>query len=111
VEVLGYIIVPLAYLFGVLNFEFLILFLILAIFFGIFLSTAGIFLEELTYRRYPKWSDLFRLLLYGVYENFGYRQIGSLWRTQALFQYVMGKREWEYVKGKGASLKDREKGI
>jgi cellulose synthase/poly-beta-1,6-N-acetylglucosamine synthase-like glycosyltransferase len=110
VEVLGYIIVPLAYLFGVLNFEFLILFLILAIFFGIFLSTAGIFLEELTYRRYPKWSDLFRLLLYGVYENFGYRQIGSLWRTQALFQYVMGKRGWEYVKGKGTSLKDREKG-
>jgi hypothetical protein len=46
-----------------------------------------------------------------VYENFGYRQIGSLWRTQALFQYVMGKRGWEYVKGKGASLKDREKGI
>ena len=110
VEVLGYIIVPLAYLLGLLNFEFLILFLILAIFYGIFLSTVGIFLEEVTYRRYPTWSNLFRLLLYGVYENFGYRQMNSFWRTQALFQYIFGKRKWEYVKDKGRSIKDWENG-
>jgi cellulose synthase/poly-beta-1,6-N-acetylglucosamine synthase-like glycosyltransferase len=109
VEILGYIIVPLAYLFGVLNFEFMILFLVLAIFFGIFLSTVGIFLEEVTYRRYPKWSNLFRLLLFGVVENFGYRQMNSFWRTQALFQYVFGKRKWEYVKDKGAGI-HKEKG-
>ncbi len=109
VEVLGYIIVPLAYLLGLLNFEFLILFLVLAIFFGIFLSTVGIFLEEVTYKRYPKWSNLFRLLLFGVYENFGYRQMNSFWRTQALFQYLFGRRKWEYVKGKGTGVKDGEK--
>lgn len=109
VEVLGYIVVPLAYMFGLLNFDFLLLFLILAIFYGIFLSTVGIFLEEISYRRYPKWSNLFRLLLYGVYENFGYRQMNSFWRTQALFQYIFGKRKWEYVKNKGTGI-DREKG-
>ncbi len=109
VEVLGYIIVPLAYLLGLLDFEFLILFLVLAIFFGIFLSTVGIFLEEMTYKRYPKWSNLFRLLLFGVYENFGYRQMNSFWRTQALFQYLFGRRKWEYVKGKGFGVKDGEK--
>jgi len=110
VEILGYIIVPLAYLLGVLNFEFLILFLILAVFYGILLSTVGIFLEEITYRRYPKWSNLFRLLLYGVYENFGYRQINSFWRTQAFFQYIFGRRKWEYVKGKGTDIENWEKG-
>ncbi len=109
VEILGYIVVPLAYILGLLNFEFLILFLVLAIFFGIFLSTVGIFLEEITYRRYPKWSNLFRLLLFGVYENLGYRQMNSLWRTHALFQFLFGKRKWEYVKGKGKNFADGEK--
>ena len=110
VEVLGYIVVPLAYLLGLLNFEFLVLFLILAVFFGIFLSTVGIFLEEITYRRYPKWSNLFKLLLFGVFENFGYRQMNSFWRTQAFFQFLFGKRKWEYVKGKGRGFADGDKG-
>jgi len=101
VEIIGYVVVFLSYFFGLLSFHFLILFLTLAIFYGIFLSTAGIYLEEITYRRYPKWSHLLRLLFYGVLENFGYRQINSLWRFQAVLQYLVGMRKWEYVeKGK-----------
>ena len=97
VEIIGYVVVFLSYFFGLLSFHFLILFLTLAIFYGIFLSTAGIYLEEITYRRYPKWSHLLRLLFYGVLENFGYRQINSLWRFQAVLQYLVGMRKWEYV--------------
>lgn len=100
VELLGYLIVPLSYLFGLLNFKFFILFLILAIAFGIFLSTTGVFLEEITYKRYPKWKHLFKLLLFGVLENFGYRQINAFWRFQALFHFLFGKRRWEYVEKK-----------
>jgi hypothetical protein len=44
---------------------------------------------------------LFKLLLYGVLENFGYRQINSFWRFEALIQYLMGKRKWELVHKKG----------
>lgn len=101
VELLGYIIVPLSYIFGLLSYDYFLLFLILAIFYGVFLSTIGVFLEELTYRRYPKWSHLFKLLLYGVFENFGYRQINSFWRFQAIIRYIFGKRKWEYVEKKG----------
>ena len=106
IEGLGYIIVPLAYFLGLLNMEFMILFLIMAIFYGIFLSTSSVFLEEVTFRRYPKWSHLFRLLMYGVLENFFYRQINCFWRIHALFQYLLGKRQWEYVdkQMKGQSL-------
>jgi hypothetical protein len=67
------------------------------------LSTAGIFLEELTFRRYPRWKHLFRMLFYGVLENFGYRQMNAFWRIQALVRYLAGKRKWEQVQGKGAS--------
>lgn len=97
VEVLGYIVVILSYLFGMLSVEFLLLFITLAIFYGVFLSTASIFLEEVTYRRYPRWRHLARLLVYGVLENFGYRQINSVWRVQAFLKYLLGMRKWEYV--------------
>jgi cellulose synthase/poly-beta-1,6-N-acetylglucosamine synthase-like glycosyltransferase len=101
VEVLGYFAVLFSYLFGFLSFEFLLIFLALAVFYGIFLSTAGIYLEEITYRRYPRWGHLIRLLAYGVLENFGYRQLNSFWRFQAVLKYLVGMRKWEYVE-KGA---------
>jgi len=97
VELIGYLAVILSFLFGMLSFDFMLLFLAVAVFYGIFLSTASIFLEEITYRRYPRWSHLFRLLLYGVIENFGYRQINSFWRCQAFLKYLVGMRKWEHV--------------
>ena len=101
IEVLGYVFVIISFFLGILSLDFLLLFLTLAIFYGVFLSTASIFLEELTFKRYPKWSHLFKLLIYGVLENFGYRQINSFWRFEALIQYFIGKRKWEYVHKKG----------
>ncbi|RJP65403.1 MAG: glycosyltransferase family 2 protein [Candidatus Abyssobacteria bacterium SURF_17] len=98
VEVIGYLVVVLSYLIGIISVEFFLLFLTLAIFYGTLLSTAGVFLEELTYRRYPEWSHMFKLLLFGFLENFGYRQLNSIWRVQAIFKYVVGQREWEYVR-------------
>jgi cellulose synthase/poly-beta-1,6-N-acetylglucosamine synthase-like glycosyltransferase len=102
VEVAGYGIVLASYLLGMLSFEFLLLFLTLAIFYGVLLSVLSIFLEEVTYRRYPKWSHLGRLFLYAAIENFGYRQLNSLWRVQAMIFYWKGKRQWEYVQKGGA---------
>ena len=98
IEVVGYVVVILSFVFGLISIDFFLLFLTLAIFFGVFLSMAGVFLEELTYRRYPKWKHLFRLLAYGALENFGYRQLNSFWRVVALCRYILGKREWEYVR-------------
>jgi len=103
IEFLGYIVVPLSYYFGLINYDFFVLFLTLAIAYGIFLSTMGIFLEEMTFRRYPKWGDLFRLLFFGVMENFGYRQINSFWRFEAFFQFLFRRVKWETVKKVGAS--------
>lgn len=96
VEVVGYIAVIGAYIFNLISYDFFILFLVLAIFYGAFLSVTGVFLEELTYRRYPKWKHLFTLLLFGILENFGYRQLNSFWRFQAYFQYLFGKQQWEF---------------
>lgn len=100
-EVLAYACVLISYAAGLLSVQFLALFFTLALFYGVFLSTAGIFLEELTFKRYPKWRHMFKLLLYGVLENFGYRQMNTFWRFQALIQYLAGNRAWEHVENKG----------
>lgn len=101
VEFLGYIVIPLSYFLDLINLEFFFLFIFLAFFYGIFLSVGSIFLEEVTYRRYPKWLDLFTLLFYAVLENFGYRQINSLWRFKAVILYLFGKRSWKHIEKKG----------
>jgi hypothetical protein len=102
IEISGYVVVLLSWVLGLLNVKFLLLFLTLAVLYGIFLSTAGIFLEELTYRRYPQWRHLFRLLVFGVLENFGYRQMNAFWRLQAGFNYVRYRHRWEHVENKGS---------
>jgi cellulose synthase/poly-beta-1,6-N-acetylglucosamine synthase-like glycosyltransferase len=104
VELMGYVTVACSFLLGLLSLDFLLLFLALSVFYGTFLSTAGVFLTELTYRRYPKWSHLLRMLWYAVLENFYYRQINSFWRTQALFQFLAGKTGWEHVVEKGSAF-------
>lgn len=100
-EIIGYFAVLFSYLLGILSFEFLVLFLFLAVGYGIFLSVGGVFLEEMSFRRYPHWIHVFKLLLYGVAENLGYRQLISLFRFQSTIQFFLGKKKWELVKKKG----------
>jgi hypothetical protein len=66
-----------------------------------------VLLEEISYRRYPKLRDTFVLLFYGVVENFGYRQLLALWRTQAVLKFILSRdRKWEVVKKKGFSVSE-----
>jgi cellulose synthase/poly-beta-1,6-N-acetylglucosamine synthase-like glycosyltransferase len=94
VETLGYISVPLAWVLGLLNTEFFVLFFILAVACGVFLSVAAILLEEISYRRYPSWEDLWKLLSCAVLENFGFRQLLALFKIQAFWEFLRGLRRW-----------------
>lgn len=96
IEILGYAAMTGAFIFDIINFKFFLLFLFLAVFYGVFLSVASVFLEEMTYKRYPGWGHLFILLLFGVLENFGYRQINTFWRFRAFFRYFLGMNHWEF---------------
>ena len=94
IETLGYISVPLAWALGLLNSKFFLLFFVLAVAFGVFLSVAAILLEEISYRRYPSWADLWKLLFCGVAENFGFRQVLAVFKIQAFWEYLRGLRRW-----------------
>ena len=104
IEFIGYIIVIVSYLTGVIDSRFFMLFLSLAILYSIFLSAGAVLLEEITYRRYPRWTDLIRLLLISVAENFGYRQLVSWWRFKALIYRSFSKGKWQAIKKKGFKI-------
>jgi len=101
VEVLGYITIPLAYLLGILNFDFFLLFLVFSIIFGIFLSIAAVLLEEISFRRYPGWQHLAMLVLGGVLENFGFRQVLSLFKVKAFWDYLWRRKSWGRMEREG----------
>jgi cellulose synthase/poly-beta-1,6-N-acetylglucosamine synthase-like glycosyltransferase len=85
VEVAGYLLIPAAFLAGALSVKFLVAFLVLAVLFGILLSVSALALEEFSFRRHERSREVGRMFLLAVMENFGYRQLVSLWRVRTFF--------------------------
>ena len=79
-----------------------LLLLLVAVFFGVTLSTLAVLLDELSFHVYPRRRDLLLLFAVGVLENFGYRQINVLWRVQGIWQWMRGKQGgWGVMQRKG----------
>ena len=109
VELLGYIAVPLSLLFGFLDIEFAITFFLAAVGLGAVLSVAAIFLEELRFNRYPRLSDVLKLTLYGILENFGYRQLNTVWRAWAIVSFLRKNQSWGAMERRGFDPSQRAK--
>jgi len=101
IEVMGYITIALAWALGLLNLDFFLLFTIFAIFFGIFLSVAAVMLEEISFRRYPGWEHLAMLVVVAVLENFGYRQLLSVFKVKAFWDYLWRRKAWGRMEREG----------
>jgi len=101
VEVLGYIAIIVSFFLGILNLQFFLLFFAVAVLYGVFLSIAAVLLEEISFRRYPGWIDLSKLIVFGILENFGYRQMLALFKLKALWDVLFGRRGWGEMKREG----------
>ncbi len=101
VEVLGYVITALGFAFGVINASFALLFLLVALGYGMLLSIWAVVLEEASFRRYRRFGDLGRLLLYATLENFGYRQRTVWWRLRSFFSVWKYRHVWGEMTRKG----------
>ena len=104
VEFLGYLLVPLSFFGGLISPALLVLFILLGLAYGGFLSVGAIPLGEMTYRRYPRHRDLVILLAYGMLENVGYRQLILFFRVEGILKFLVGSHRWEKVMHKGQSL-------
>ncbi|EKQ58295.1 MULTISPECIES: glycosyltransferase [unclassified Clostridium] len=98
IETLGYIFIPLSYAFGLLNIRYFILFLVSSILYGIILSIGAILLEEYTFSKYPSINQLVKLTWYGIIENFGYRQMTTLFRIDAIVRFKKFRNSWGKIK-------------
>jgi cellulose synthase/poly-beta-1,6-N-acetylglucosamine synthase-like glycosyltransferase len=98
IEVIGYIFIPLSFILGVLNVQYFFLFLSASILYGILLSIGAILLEEYTFNKYPSFNQLVKLTLYGIIENFGYRQLTTLFRLEGMLNYRRSKHTWGKIK-------------
>lgn len=101
VELLGYIVTVLGLAFGMVNVSFALLFVLVAWGYGMLLSIWAVVLEEVSFRRYRRFGDLFRLLLFASLENFGYRQCTVWWRLKAFAKIGRRGHVWGDMVRKG----------
>jgi cellulose synthase/poly-beta-1,6-N-acetylglucosamine synthase-like glycosyltransferase len=99
IEVAGYVFMFLLFYFGMISMSAFLVFLLVAIGFGLLLSMSALLLEEMSFHIYPRASHLFWLMLAAFVENFGYRQLTAVWRLMGLFSWLFfSKGRWNTTK-------------
>ncbi len=88
IEVIGYLFMALAFCLDLVSSVALVAFLLMAIGFGLLNSVAALLLEEISFHLYPHPKHLLLLVCVAVAENFGYRQLNSMWRLTGLLNWV-----------------------
>jgi cellulose synthase/poly-beta-1,6-N-acetylglucosamine synthase-like glycosyltransferase len=101
VELSGYLLMPLLWALGLLSPPGAFVFFTLAIMYTVLVSALAVLLEDIAFRRYPKASDLGRLLLGAILENFGFRQLTVWWRVRAFWEYLRGDLSWGAMERRG----------
>ena len=98
VEILGYIMVPLAWYFGMLSTEIFLLFLIASILFGIITSIGSLAVEDFTNSSYIRVRELLFLVFLSFLENISYRQLTVLFRLIGIFSSRKYRKTWGAMK-------------
>ena len=51
----------------------------------------------MAFRKFGRWRDFGRLVLFCVIENFGYRQLMTYYRVRGFVSYVRGDHGWGHI--------------
>lgn len=106
IEILGYVSVVALAIMGRLSAGFAVAFLLIAFVYGSIISVFAVALEELTFRRYQRMSDLVWLMLTAVVENIGYRQLVTFWRMRGTLRRIFSRKtQWGKMERKGFQRK------
>ncbi|MEN8040102.1 MAG: glycosyltransferase [Actinomycetota bacterium] len=108
IELLGWIAFGVSLAMGIVSVLHATLFLLLAVFLGSTLSVAAVALEELSFRRYLRFRDLMTLLGTAMLENFGYRQLTTIWRLRGMIDALRRDRSWGDMERTGFSKQSDE---
>jgi cellulose synthase/poly-beta-1,6-N-acetylglucosamine synthase-like glycosyltransferase len=105
IETFGYIFIPISFLLGVVNIWFMLSFFLVAVLYGTILSVGALLLEENTFKKYPDIRQLLQLFFYSFVDNFGYRQLNTVYKVEAMFGFRKNKSRWGELQRKKFSEK------
>ncbi len=94
VELLGYLLIPVLWFFGVLDVNFAIMFFVLAVLYNIMLSLLALIIDDLLFQRYDRARDLGKMMVSAFLEFAGYRQILTVRRTAAMVTMLFRRKHW-----------------
>ena len=94
VTVLGYVLVPLFWVTGLLSDDHFLAYVAMVFSVGILVSVLSLILEQILLARITRARDLATLAAIAVVENFGYRQLCNWWRIVGWYQYLRKKEGW-----------------
>jgi cellulose synthase/poly-beta-1,6-N-acetylglucosamine synthase-like glycosyltransferase len=100
IELSGYGVAIAAAVTGTLSVPAFLVFLAVAILYGLILTLGSLALEDIAFGRYPRWRDLLRMLAFALAESAGYRQLLHLWRLEGFWQLAR-KGDWGTMERKG----------
>lgn len=109
VQLGGVLAVIVAFALGVVNVGFAVLFLAVAIGYGLLVSMAALAIEEFSFHRYSRWADLGLTFVAAAIENLGYRQMTALWQLQGIWAALRRKEQiWGAMARTGFTVDDSE---
>ncbi|MFC5138148.1 glycosyltransferase [Actinomycetospora rhizophila] len=92
VELIGLVALAAGLLLGAVDGTFAVLFLLVALGYGLALTLVALVVEEFSFHRYRGWRDLAVAIGAAVVENVGYRQATAWWRLRGLVEAVLRRR-------------------
>jgi uncharacterized membrane protein YoaK (UPF0700 family) len=101
VELFGIPVVLVAWLIGALSVPFFLGFLAVSVLLSVLLSIAAIMLEEYVVRRHERPREIALVVVYGLLESFGYRQLTAFFRLRGVIDLVRGRRDWGEMQRRG----------
>ncbi|RUT80112.1 glycosyltransferase family 2 protein [Ancylomarina longa] len=101
VELLGIIYVLVLYFTNNLSLNFILVTFVFVYTFALFFSTAAILYEEITFHRYERKMDVFRLWIAAVFEPFLLHPLNLFFAVKGNIEYLMGNRKWGKMERKG----------
>ena len=108
-EVFGYVFLLFAWLNGWMSPQASLVFLLVAVGLGVVLSTSALLLEEMSFHIYPGLRSTLILFSVAILENFGYRQLNSVWRFIGLVRWLGGgQAKWGEMRRGGAWSQTRD---
>jgi cellulose synthase/poly-beta-1,6-N-acetylglucosamine synthase-like glycosyltransferase len=94
IEFIGLIVLGILIYFGLVNWTYTIILLVMVYCFVLAISTLTILYEELSFRQYTSGKDLVKLSLLSFLEPFIYHPLILYWEMRGNFDFLIGKKAW-----------------